>query len=67
MSRIHAVAFAALALTACDTNFEVPAAATVCTQSGVQCQMPEGPLGVCERTHCSDGTQMPCFQCTPQH
>ena len=38
-----------------------------CRESGVQCQLPAGPLGVCERSTCNSGETPPCFQCTPQH
>ncbi len=38
-----------------------------CAETGVQCQLPEGPLGVCERSPCAPGEIPPCFKCTPQH
>ena len=38
-----------------------------CEEAGRQCVLPEGPLGVCERTRCRPGEEEPCFQCTPQH
>lgn len=38
-----------------------------CVESGAQCQLPDGPLGVCERAACAPGAAPPCFQCTPQH
>jgi len=38
-----------------------------CRESGMQCKLPEGPLGVCERSICDSGGAPPCFQCTPQH
>ncbi len=42
----------------------IPAA---CSQIGAQCQRPEGPIGVCQETHCAAGAQPPCFTCTSQH
>lgn len=39
----------------------------VCTESGTQCRLPDGPLGVCERSACPVGSEGPCFACTPQH
>jgi hypothetical protein len=54
-------------LAGCDlgTISTVPAAR--CTETGTQCQLAGGPLGVCERTACAPGESPPCFQCTPQH
>ena len=57
----------ALALMGCDgTDFSSGAPAS-CTEVGAQCRLPNGPLGVCERSHCPAGQTPPCFQCTPQH
>lgn len=58
---------AAVLLTACDASVLESAPATVCTEAGAQCQLPTGPLGVCERTQCPDGTNAPCFACISQH
>jgi hypothetical protein len=55
------------ALLACDSSpLSVPPTAA-CSEAGVQCQLPEGPLGVCERSPCAPGAAPPCFKCTPQH
>lgn len=54
-------------LLACDVgSFETGPPAT-CTESGAQCQLADGPLGVCERSPCAAGEASPCFRCTPQH
>ena len=57
----------ALVLTACDPSSLSTAPPAACTASGAQCQLPEGPLGVCERSRCPPGETSPCFKCTPQH
>jgi hypothetical protein len=59
--------FAGLSLLACDPSLFSPSPSSVCTESGVQCQLAKGPLGVCERSPCSASDLAPCFQCTPQH
>ena len=52
----------------CDfSSLSAPPVSTACTQIGSQCQLPDGPLGVCEQTHCKPGQQPPCFTCTSQH
>jgi hypothetical protein len=38
-----------------------------CTEPGAQCQLVDGPLGVCERADCAPGATPPCFRCVPQH
>ncbi len=68
--RIAAIAGAvlsALLLCACDTNVLGTPTSTVCTEAGAQCQLPTGPLGVCERSQCLDGVASPCFECISQH
>ncbi len=40
---------------------------TECSKIGVQCQLPNGPLGVCQSAPCSEGQAPPCFVCTSQH
>jgi hypothetical protein len=51
---------------ACDSAIE-PHPTEACREAGAQCQLPDGPLGVCERAACAYGATEPCFQCTPQH
>ena len=52
----------------CDfSSFSTPPVSAACAQIGSQCQLPDGPLGVCEQTHCKSGQQPPCFSCTSQH
>ena len=62
-----AAAFTALALAACDPISLSSGPAATCIEPGAQCQLPDGPLGVCERSPCPAGAPPPCFQCTPQH
>ena len=57
----------ALSLTACDASVLESAAPTVCTEAGAQCQLPTGPLGVCERAQCPAGAVGPCYECISQH
>ena len=51
----------------CDLDSISSSAPTTCREAGSQCALPEGPLGVCERTTCAPGEPPPCFRCTPQH
>jgi len=53
-------------LLACDPSSLSTGPSATCTESGARCQLPEGPLGVCERSQCAPGATPPCFQCTPQ-
>ena len=41
---------ALLGLIACDSGLSSDEPQETCTESGVQCQLPTGPLGVCERS-----------------
>lgn len=61
------VAIAPLALLACDPSALSTGPSATCEESGARCQLPKGPLGVCERSQCAPGATPPCFQCTPQH
>ena len=54
-------------LTACDPSAIMQSPVAPCTESGTQCQLPTGPLGVCERSPCPPGESTPCFQCISQH
>jgi hypothetical protein len=58
---------AACMLSACDATTFTEGPPAICTESGVQCQLAEGPLGVCERAPCPEGQASPCFKCTSQH
>lgn len=63
-----AVALLLLGGTGCDfSDLATPAASSVCTRIGEQCQLPDGPLGVCLEKPCPEGATPPCFACTPQH
>jgi len=50
---------------ACEGIGEAPPAS--CAAIGARCQLPGGPIGVCQETRCEDGGVPPCFVCTPQH
>jgi hypothetical protein len=55
-------------LTGCDLGqFISGPPSSSCAESGVQCQLPSGPLGVCELSPCPSGAEPPCLTCTPQH
>jgi hypothetical protein len=56
-----------LAGMACDDRSMSEPAARLCHEVAAQCQLAEGPLGVCERARCDAGEAPPCFQCVPQH
>jgi hypothetical protein len=57
----------AATLLACDRSSLSASPATTCAEVGAQCQLAEGPLGVCERSPCAAGGTPPCFRCIPQH
>ena len=57
----------ALCIAGCDLEDTAPPPTPVCTEVGARCELPDGPLGVCERQTCRKGETPPCFQCTPQH
>ncbi len=67
LARGVALLATALAVAACNVESLLDGPAATCVESGVQCQLDAGPLGVCERTQCGAGETSPCFQCTPQH
>jgi hypothetical protein len=52
---------------ACDPGSLATPAPAACAEAGAQCQLAQGPLGVCERSPCAAGAAPPCFRCTPQH
>lgn len=66
-ARLSACAVAALVFVACDSSLLSEGPSASCTEPGAQCQLPDGPLGVCERSRCPDDATPPCFQCTSQH
>ncbi len=59
-----ALAFATMA---CDADSLIAGPAAICSETGEQCQLPEGPLGVCERRSCPATDTAPCFTCVSQH
>ena len=63
------VALAASAcFSACDFgSLSQPAVSSECAAVGAQCQLPGGPLGVCQEISCDPGASPPCFKCTSQH
>ena len=56
-----------LAAMACDADSLVAGPVAVCSETGAQCQLPKGPLGVCERVPCGDSKSAPCYACVSQH
>ena len=56
-----------IAVIGCDLGELATSPALRCSEVGAQCVLPDGPLGVCERTPCPADARPPCFQCTPQH
>jgi hypothetical protein len=63
--RLHVLA--ALVAFGCDSSLISEGPVAVCTESGEQCQLSKGPLGVCEAVPCLAGASAPCFKCTSQH
>lgn len=61
------IALASLLLAGCDGELLADAPAGICTEVGVQCVLPAGPLGVCERSVCEPGASEPCYACVSQH
>lgn len=66
LGRIAALLLVAGALGACD-DLGSPAPSAACSQIAARCQLPGGPIGVCQESPCAPGAVAPCFQCTPQH
>ena len=48
-----AALFLSIASLGCEPMSVTSPASAVCSEAGVQCQLPEGPLGVCERAPCA--------------
>ena len=67
MLRCAALLGSLLGLVACDFGSLQGTPPETCTESGVQCQLPAGPLGVCERSQCGASDTPPCFRCISQH
>lgn len=44
-----------------------PVQATRCVKAYEQCQLPDGPLGVCNPAPCTSGQSPPCLECVSQH
>lgn len=61
------LAVALLAALGCDASFVEEGPTGACKEVGVQCVLPDGPLGVCEQIPCAKGEARPCLVCTPQH
>jgi hypothetical protein len=53
--------------TACDGDFVATGPVAVCAEAGRQCQLADGPLGVCEQRPCQTDQRASCFVCTSQH
>jgi len=56
-----------LVMMACDADSLIAGPVASCSEAGAQCQLPEGPLGVCERTPCRDSESPRCYACVSQH
>lgn len=53
---------------ACRAGVTKPAAkGDPCRKVYEQCRLPDGPLGVCHETPCSNGQPAPCLVCVSQH
>lgn len=69
LTRALLILFGGLTLLACP-KLEPPPPAT-CARLGAKCQLPDGPLGVCEQAVCPDDSKskgLPsCLRCTSQH
>ena len=63
---VVAAAVALFSLAACNVG-SLSEATADCVDAGMQCRLPEGPLGVCERSTFPAGAKPPCFQCVAQH
>lgn len=61
------IAVEVLFVAGCDAVFVTETPSGVCTEAGVQCPLPAGPLGVCEQTRCENEAMSPCFACISQH
>ncbi len=63
--------FAALALFAelvgCDPSSYSTPIPTECAAAGTQCQLPNGPLGVCTQVPCPADADSLCYACASQH
>lgn len=63
------VAVSALALSGCGESRAIsPARApTVCERAGQPCQLPDGPMGVCNESLAAQCDTPPCLACFSQH
>ena len=52
MMRARFILAGLIALVGCDTDFMMAGPVETCVESGVQCVLPDGPLGVCEQVQC---------------
>lgn len=57
--------FTVLCTTACPGQKSGPP--KPCRKAFEQCQLPDGPLGVCQEVSCAAGQIPPCFNCVSQH
>lgn len=44
-----------------------PSAPTVCERAGQPCQLPDGPMGVCNESLAAECETPPCLACFSQH
>jgi len=67
MRRALALASMAWLLSSCDPAGVTAPISSSCARIGAQCQLPGGPLGVCQQIECGAGVAPPCFTCVSQH
>jgi len=67
VAKLFTALFLSLSYSACDSMSE-PAVPASCAETGNRCQLPDGPVGVCQETACAAAESTPpCFKCTSQH
>jgi len=63
-----ALFMAIVACAGCDSgDFSAAPVSAACSSIGSQCQLADGPLGVCQEAPCGPGETRPCFKCISQH
>lgn len=67
MRSLAAFALAALLLGGCPEGAGEAVAPEDCERIGQRCQLPSGPIGVCNDTGRSDCDSPPCLGCMSQH
>jgi hypothetical protein len=60
----HLLALSFSLLAACEKAPPIP---ETCSKAGDKCQLPSGPLGICDSVPCKTGQPGPCLKCMSQH